>query len=428
MLIGLLVILLLIAVNALFVAGEFAAVSVSHSHVKELAEDKHWAARYLWPVLEDSHAFDSYIAACQVGITISSLILGAYGQAQISSWLAPWLGEMQSHYLVTSGILVGLTVLQMLMGELIPKSLALQYPLGSALWTTLPMIAALWVLRLPIAVLNGSGNLLLKAMGFQPEAHRHIHSPDEIKMLLSQGEDAGVLDRDSRQRMQNALRISDWTARDLMVPRPYLQMLDLKLAHRKNLKKIMRAQSSTLLVYEENPDQVKGYIRCEEVLRYVLIQGKIDSFESFIHPLLIIPRSLTIQRALDKFRSHRTRLALVVDEYGGVAGLLTLRDIVAELTGVMGDEFTSPRSSYHVLPDGRLRISGQMRLDHLDSQLQISWPSEYSLTVNGFLLSHLDGLPARGTQLEIDGLTIEVEKVSSHAILSVLISPQVVRT
>ncbi len=415
-------IVLLIAINALFVAGEFAVVSVPQSKVRDLAEQKHWAARFLWPILKDTHDFDRYIAACQVGITISSLILGAYGQTQMMGWLQPFMNAYPAlDYLVIPTILVFLTVFQMLLGELVPKSISLQYPVQAALWTTYPMLAALWVLRLPIAILNGSGNGLLKLMGFQPEAHRHIHSSEEIMILLSEGEEMGVLGKTERQRMHQALQISQWFVRDLMVHRAYLQTINLKDSVRKNLNLIAKARTSTLLVYDGKPDQIKGFIRTQEILRYVLINGGIKQLDSFIHEILVIPRNLEVQRALIKFREHRTRLALVVDDYGGVAGLLTLRDILAELTGAVGDEFALARTAYQHLSDGRYRLSGQMRLDQLKEKLDIDWDSEFTNTVGGFIQAQLDRLPYRGEVLRIGQHQIEIEKVSARAVVSVFI-------
>lgn len=429
MLVDLVIIVMLILATSLFVAGEFAIVSVSHSQIKELSEEGHPIARVLWPLLSKSQNFDRYIAACQVGITIASLVLGAYGQDKLTQWLQPWVHGLTwlpaawADHLLGPVILIFLTVLSMLLGELVPKALALQFPVRTALWTCFPMVAALWLLRLPIAVLNGSGNALLRLMGFQAEEHRHVHSPEEIQLLLSEGEHAGLLGSSERERMQKALEISDWTVRDLMVPRPYLQMLDLKASMHANLKKIARSNFSTLLVYKRKPDQIDGYIRCQEVLRYLLIHDSLKNFDSFIHPVLVIPRNLSIQRALDKFREHRTRLAVVVDDYGGVAGLLSLQDILAELVGAVGDEFSHARSYYRVLSDGRLRVSGQMRLEQLKEVSGIDWPSEFSSTVGGYLVARLDRLPHRGQRLNLDGVSVLVEKVSSRAILSILIDP-----
>lgn len=416
------ILILLISVNALFVASEFAAVSVPQNKIKEMASKKHPAARLLWPILNDTHTFDNYVAACQVGITISSLILGAYGQSHLGAWLAPYFsGSEQASYLLTPGILVVLTTSQMILGELVPKSVSLQFPIKVALWTTFPMIAALYVLRLPIILLNGSGNFLLRLMGFEPEAHRHIHSSEEIVMLLSEGEDAGFLDSDERERMEKAIQLGNWTVRDIMVPQAYLQRLYLNRSIKKNLKRIASTNTSNLLVQEDENAPIAGHIRCQEVLRYQMIHGEIKDFSSFIHPLLAVPRNLTLQRLLEKFRSHKTRMALVVDEYGTVAGLVTLQDVLAELTGAIGDEAAYSRNHFFKLSDQRVRVSGQMRLDQLKNKLNIDWVSEYSNTVGGFVLEHLDRLPYRGQILQVDNMTVEIDKVSARAILSVII-------
>ncbi len=416
------ILILLIGVNALFVASEFAAVSVPQNKIKEMAAQKHVAARLLWPILNDTRNFDNYVAACQVGITISSLILGAYGQSHLGEWLEPYFaGYAQASYFLAPGILIALTAFQMILGELVPKSLSLQFPIKVALWTTFPMLASLWLLRLPIAFLNGSGNALLHLMGFEPEAHRHIHSSDEIVMLLSEGEDAGFLDSDERQRMEKAIELGNWTARDIMVPQAYLQRLYLNRSLKNNLKRIASTNTSNLLVQADENAPIEGYIRCQEVLRYQMIHGELKDFSSFIHPLLAVPRDLTLQRLLEKFRSHKTRMALVVDEYGTVAGLVTLQDVLAELTGAIGDEAAYSRNHYFRLSDQRVRVSGQMRLDQLKEKLDIDWVSEYSNTVGGFVLEHLDRLPYRGQILSVNGTSVEIDKVSARAILSVII-------
>lgn len=431
MIIDLLIMTVLILLNALFVAGEFAAVAVPHSRLEALVQNGHAAARRLWPILQDTQRFDDYVAACQVGITLSSLILGAFGQQKLSLWLGPVLDPLPaSHLFLGPGILILLTGFQMLLGELLPKSISLQFPLKAALWTTFPIVFSLWLLRFPIWILNGSGNGLLRLLGFQPEAHRHIYSSDEIALMLSESEALGEIDAGERERMQKALHLAQWHVRDLMVPRSYLKTLDLSAALKQNLRKIARSPFSLLPVYREDPEQVVGYIRCPEVLRYQLIHGDVRQLDSFVHELLVIPRNLPVKRAVDKFREHRTRVALVANEYGGVAGLLTLRDILDELTGSAGDEFVRGRNDFLVLSDGRVRVSGQMRLDQLrqiEVLAELQWDSEFLTTVNAYLLEQLDNqLPHRGQRIALEqenGLQVdvEIERISTSNIESVLI-------
>jgi len=206
-----LIVAALIAVNAVYVAAEFAAVSVRRSRIQQLAADGNPLAQWLLPVIESPAQLDRYIAACQIGITLSSLVLGAYAQGTIAVWLQPlftsWGGLQRVAAESTSAavVLLILTVAQVIFAELVPKSLALQYPTQTALYTLIPMVPSLWVYRPFIKWLNGTGIMLLKMLGAPPQSHRHIHSPDEIELLIAESRDGGLLEPDEHRRLQRAL-------------------------------------------------------------------------------------------------------------------------------------------------------------------------------------------------------------------------------
>src|SRR6266540_3204372 len=187
----------LILINAVYVAAEFAAVSVRRSRIQQLAADGNPLAEWLLPVIESPAALDRYIAACQIGITLSSLVLGAYAQSTIAVWLEPffteWGGLQEVAAQSTSAVVVllTLTVAQVIFAELVPKSLALQYPTQTALYTLIPMVPSLWVYRPFIKWLNGTGLLVLRALGAPQHGHRHIHSPEEIELLIAESRDGG---------------------------------------------------------------------------------------------------------------------------------------------------------------------------------------------------------------------------------------------
>src|SRR6187549_3193784 len=189
-LVAILVVIALIVVNALYVAAEFAAVSVRRSRIQQLAADGNPLAAWLLPVLESPTSLDRYIAACQIGITLSSLVLGAYAQRTIAVWLTPffaaipWLQSIAAESTSAVVVLLVLTVAQVVFAELIPKSLALQYPTQTAMYTVVAMVPSAWIYRPFITWLNGSGALLLRMVGAPQQAHRHIHSPAEIELLI----------------------------------------------------------------------------------------------------------------------------------------------------------------------------------------------------------------------------------------------------
>jgi len=202
-----LMIAVLIAANALYVAAEFAAVGVRRSRIRQLADEGNRFARMLAPALSDASTLDRYVAACQIGITLSSLVLGAYGQAALAPPFAELLGSWgQFHPAVAESaaavvVLIGLTVLQVVLGELVPKSLALQYSTSTALYTVLPMRWSLALFAWFIAILNGSGLAILRMLGVPYGSHRHVHSPEEIDLLIAESRDGGLLEEDEHQRL-----------------------------------------------------------------------------------------------------------------------------------------------------------------------------------------------------------------------------------
>src|SRR5688572_13675188 len=230
---AILVVIALILFNALYVAAEFAAVSVRKTRIQQLAADGNPLAAWLLPVLESPAELDRYIAACQIGITLSSLILGAYAQATIAVWLIPFFAELGGLQQVAAQstsavvVLLVLTVCQVVFAELVPKSLALQYPTPTALYTLIPMIGSLWIYRPFIKWLNGTGILLLRLLGSPQQSHRHIHSPEEIELLIADSRDGGLLEPDEHLRLQRALRLNLRQAKQLMVPRPKVSALDI---------------------------------------------------------------------------------------------------------------------------------------------------------------------------------------------------------
>ena len=209
-LVAILVVIALIVVNALYVAAEFAAVSVRRSRIQQLAADGNPLAAWLLPVLESPEALDRYIGASQIGITLSSLVLGAYAQQTFAVWLTPYFAELGGLQQIAAQSTSTAVVLPLV---------ALQYPTQASLYTFLPMLASLWIYRPFIKFLNGSALLVLRVMGTPYQAHRHIHSPDEIELLIAESRDGGLLEPDEHRRLQRALRLNLRQAKQLMVPR-----------------------------------------------------------------------------------------------------------------------------------------------------------------------------------------------------------------
>ena len=348
MLVASLVILLLILVTGLYVAAEFAAVGARRSRLRRMAEDGNALAARILPVVEDPHELDRYIAVSQIGITLSSLILGAYGQAALAPRVAPLLGRFGgldaegAESTAAVFVLLVLTMLAMIVGELVPKSIALQSPTRAALATVVPMQ---WSLRLfsgTIQVLNGSGALILRMLGVPSTGHRHVHSPEEIELLIAESRDGGLLEPEEQIRLHRALRLGLRTASQLMVPRGRLTAIEISTPFDEVLQVVTAGPYSRMPVFRGDLDNVIGMLHTKDVVtEHVGMRRR--SLGALLRPIAHVRHDMPADRLLAFLRERRTHQALVVDAGGKVAGLITLEDVVAELLGGVADEFKAAR-------------------------------------------------------------------------------------
>jgi putative hemolysin len=428
-LLPLVVIAALIALNALYVAAEFAAVSVRRSRIRQRAEQGDAAAVRLLPVLESPSELDRYIACSQIGITLSSLILGAYSQATVGRALAPRVAALfdMSPLAALSAtsltLLVVLTVVQMVLGELVPKSLALQFPTQVALRTSLPMRWSLTTFAWFIRVLNGSGTLALRAVGVQPVGHRHIHSPEELDLLIAESRDGGLLEPDEHRRLRRALQLGIRPARHLMVPRREIVGVEIETPIDEVLRTMAETPYTRLPVYRGDIDHVEGLLHTKDLFRgYLEGTRPAASLRQLMRPVLMVHESVTADRLLTLMRERRSHVAIVMDEFGGVAGLVTLDDVLTEVMGEVADEFRRDEPRPERMPDGRVRLPGWLRVDEAEPWLGTLWRGEAD-TVGGRVMEALGHVPVPGERVEIDGVAVEVEQVSGHVVATLLAVP-----
>jgi putative hemolysin len=419
-----LVVAALILVNAVYVAAEFAAVSARRSRIKQLAEEGNPLASWLVPILEKPESLDRYIAACQIGITVSGLVLGAYAQATIAGALTPWVAaaglEESTAQSVSIGIvLLLLTVAQVIFSELVPRSLALQYPTQAALYAVVPMAPSLWVYRPLITWLNGTSLVLRRLIGAPPKTHRHIHSPEEIELLIAESRDGGLLEPDEHRRLRRALRLNMRQAKQLMVPRPEISAIDIATPLDDVIRLVAQSPYSRLPVYRESIDNIVGMLHTKDLVRWLVSGVASDTLESVIRPITSVHESVAVDRVLRHLRERRTHQALVVDEFGGTSGLITLEDVLSELLGDVGDEFKAGEPVAETLPDGRVRLPGQMPVEDAATFLGTEWETE-AATVNGFITQALGHLPTPGERVAVGEFEFEVEDVRRRALVSVL--------
>jgi putative hemolysin len=342
------IIALMIAFTALYVCAEFAVVSVRRTRLQQYADEGRSLALRLMPIVDNPAAIDRYIAACQVGITLTSLVLGAFGQATITRPLAQLLGtvtplgETGAFSVATFVVLLCLTASQMVFGELLPKSIALRFPTETAIYTFLPMAWSMRLFSVLIKLLNGSGLLLLRLLGVKHNGHRHVHSPEEIDFLLRESSEGGVLAPEELQRLHSALHLGTRKVTQLMVPRDQIVAISLDARSDEVLALATDSPYTRLPVYRGTLDTIVGILHTKDVLMTQIEGGRV-AVRRLLRPAVYAPASTAADQLLVMFREQHSQQAVVTDEQGKVVGLVTLEDALADLFGELADEFKMRR-------------------------------------------------------------------------------------
>lgn len=418
------IVALMIAINALYVAGEFAAVSARKTRITQEAEAGNRLAKLLLPIIEDHHKLDRYIAASQVGITLSSVVLGIYGQRQIAPLLEPVLMNLPiiDSQIAAAGVasilvLIVLTGLQVVLGELVPKSLALQYPERVALATTLPMRwSADIVLRPLIVILNGSGTILLRLLGMQQEAgHKVVHSPEEIQYLIRQSHQGGLLDEDELQLLDNAFHVGELTVGDILIPRTRMTTAD-KSTPLPDLLRLTAEEYTRVPIYEGDIDHIIGFVHIKDLFRLYL-QNKTGDPLKVMRKACFVPETADLNEVWRIMDAEKSYLAIVFDEYGGTVGMVTREDLIEEIFGEVQDEFDEDELP-PIIPnaDGTYTVRGDVAIVTVNSQLNLDLPTEHAHTISGIVLDELGRIPEAGDKVTIEGVRLVVKKVENRMV------------
>ncbi|HEY2434084.1 MAG TPA: hemolysin family protein [Vicinamibacterales bacterium] len=420
------IILLLIALTGFYVAAEFGAVGVRRSRLRRLCEDGNPTAARLLPIVESPQRLNQYIAASQVGITLSGMVLGAYAEATLSPAVAPLLERYTRLSAETAesaagiGVLVALTMLSVVLGEMVPKTAALRYPTETALLTTRPMLWSARAFAWFIVVLDRSAVFLRGVLRMPTATHRHVHSPEEIDLLIAESRDGGLLEPQEQVRLHRALRLGRRDARQLMVPRDRLAAIEISTPLGDVLRVAATSPYSRLPVFRRDIADVAGILHTKDVVMHFLQRGRNGTLASLVRPILRVPESIPADRLLGFLRERRSHQALVVDADGTVAGMITLEDVLGELLGAVPDEFKTSRLLPLRLTDGRVRLPGDLPLDQARVWVEGAWPAAGS--VAAFIRQRIGRLPEPGEELVVDGLPVEVESLENDRIASVIVT------
>jgi CBS domain containing-hemolysin-like protein len=420
---------LLVGANALYVAGEFASVSARRARIVQMADEGNRLAQTLLPVIEDPHKLDNYIAASQVGITLSSIMLGIYGQQQIAPLIEPWLaalplggfasggGDMAAAGLAALLVLIVLTTLQVILGELVPKSVAIQYPERLALVTALPMKwSADYILKPLIVVLNGSGALILKLLGATYSGgHAHVHSPEEIIILVKESYRGGVLDAKERQLLGNLFRASTKRAEEVAVPRNRIVAVDADEPVSRVLKLAADSAYTRIPVFEINIDNIIGFVHLRDLFNLYRKDGDAN-LRAILRPVPFVPETLPVADVWNRLNEDQSYLAIVFDEYGGTGGLITREDLIEEVFGEVQDEFDHERALIEPSGDGQFVVRGDMLIDDLNDVLDLRLPHEVANTIGGLVIEELGRMPRVGDSVNLANVSLRVEAMENLAV------------
>ena len=426
--IGILSILLLVAANGFFVASEFSLVAVRRSRVAQLVAAGRVNAKAL---LQAINNLDANLAACQLGITISSLALGWIGEPALATLIEPslvsLLGSLAAagaHAIAITIAFAIITILHIVLGELAPKSLALQRSEGTALWVVRPLNLFRRLLWPAIVSLNGLGNLVLRLCGLRPgTAEESLHSPEELKLLIAASQEGGLLQEAQQEVVERVLNIGDRRISDIMTPRVDVDWIDIEDDREEILRAIRECRHEQLLVGRGSIDEPLGMILKKELLDQVLDGQPLDPMAVIRQPL-VVHEAMRIFKVLEQFKKAPVRLATILNEYGGLEGIVTQTDLLEAIAGDLADvEGEEPDMVER--EDGSLLIDGMMSAQDTFDRLNLrTRPAEGGFhTIAGFMLRQLGHLPAVGEHFDFEGWRFEVVDLDGRRIDKVLAIP-----
>lgn len=422
-----LVIALLLALNALFVAAEFAIVSAPRTAMERRASLGHRIARTVHAILEDPRRQDRFIATAQLGITIASLGLGMYGEHVLAGWIEGRLEALgagswaAAHTIASVTSVAVLTYFHIVLGEMIPKSLALQSAERTVLWIT-PLMQAVKTALYPFVVaLNALGNGALRLVGIDRRiaSAERLYSPEELALIVEESEAGGLLRVEAAQMLRDLFTFGETLAREAMVPRVGVTGLEIGSDAETVKRTVTEAGHTRYPVYEGDLDNIVGWIHIKDLLRLVAERRTLTLED--VHPLPQVPETAPIDVVLATLRRHGAQIAVVFDEHGGTAGIITLEDIFDEVTGEIQEEPAGPLNIREE-GEGRWRVAGTVRLDEVGEALGVELEHPDVDSVSGLVLTVLGHPPAVGEAIEYDHVRFEVTAVQRHGVRECIVS------
>ena len=419
-------VLALVFANGFFVAAEFSIVTVRKTRIDQLVAEGHRRARTVRRALSDP---DRYIAATQLGITMASLGLGWIGEPALASIVQPlfssfpaYIADATAHSIAVGAAFAIITALHIVLGELAPKTIALDRPEATALWVVNPTEVFMKLFWPFIRLLNGTGQAVVHMLGLRSRGgHAMVHSEEELKMLVTASQEAGVLEEDEEQMLHRVFGFADLTAGQVMLPRTELVAIAAETPRDTVIEQFANSGHTRLPVYRDDLDNVVGILHVTDVLKVLAQSGAVDA-GALAREALTVPETLEADDLLAQMRRRGVREALVIDEYGGTAGLVTFESLMERIVGDLGSAFGGGAATIAVLADGSAQIDGLALVGDVNEQFGLHIDKETFTTIGGYVLGRLGRRPRVGDAIDVEGRRLRVEGLVGIRVAKVWLS------
>lgn len=423
---NLFVIALLLFSNGFFVAAEFSMVSVRKTRITQLTNEGNLGAKL---ALESLKELNKFIAAVQLGVTISSLGLGWVGEATLVRMVEPLFNFLPLKYQLTAAHTISIaiaftfiTVMHVVIGELMPKSIALQYPERTSLLVALPMRLITKLFNPAICILNGLGSFLLKFFKIPQSQTSHLaHSIEELNMLINASYNEGVLNETEKEMLHNVFKFSDLTAKQVMIPRTDMACIPSDISLEELNALTVESQYTRYPVYEENLDHISGIIHAKD-LYGLYLKKEPFSIGKILRPVLLVPETITMDKLVLEFKKRQGQMAIVIDEFGGTSGLITLEDVLEEIFGNVQDEFDiDEEADIKEISENTYLANAMMRLDEIAEFFEVEIIDEDVDTIGGLVVKLLGRIAEIGDIVRIQHLECTVKEIDGARITKLII-------
>jgi CBS domain containing-hemolysin-like protein len=427
-LLNLSIVLFLIAANGFFVAAEFALVSVRSTRVDQLVEEGNRMARIIQRAKNDPNRF---LSAAQIGITLASLALGWVAEPTVATLLMAGfhaahiaLPEAVLHTIATTITFVMITYMHIVLGESIPKGFALNRTEPTVLLTALPMEWMAIITTPFIHVLNKSGNWLMARMGIEATSGHHmVYTEEELKRIVTASHEVGILEAEEQAMLHKVFAFSDRVAREVMVPRPDIKFLSVDVGWKDLLHQVREHAHTRFPVFEDSIDNVLGVFHTKDLFAFLDEKDpEAFSMRELIREVMFVPENKSVDDLLTEFKKGRTQIAIVMDEFGGTAGLVTLEDLLEEIVGEIEDEFDEPEPDVEQISARQYRLDGGYRIADFNERFGAEFSTEDFDTMAGLVFGALGREPLLNDEVTLERFYLRVEQMEGHRITRLYMS------